>query len=89
MAIVTQMCWFVVQLLHLKKLVEKTFFVLIFQAIYRICKCSSFDFEVRCGKCLIFFQSKGLRVDLLHLVNPLFIMISQYRSINTETQGHI
>lgn len=51
-------------------------FVLIFQAPCHMCKCSSFDFEITRGKHLMLFQSRGLSVGQLHLVNALFITVS-------------
>lgn len=69
-AAVTQMCWILVQPLHLKKPVEKSF------VLYHMQTCSSLDLEITRGQHLMFFQSRGINVGLLHLFNSVCITIS-------------
>lgn len=65
-------------------------FVLIFQATYHICTCSSFDFEITCGVHFMLFQRSGLsKCRPVALGYSLFVTISVCRSVTTEAHGHI
>lgn len=65
-------------------------FVLIFQATYHICKCSSFDFEITCGMHFMLFQRSGLsNCRPVTLGYSLFVTFSVCRSVNTETHERI
>ena len=65
-------------------------FVLIFQATSRICKCSSFDFEITCGMHFMLFQRSGWsKCRPVTLGYSLFLTTSVCRSVNRETHEHI
>lgn len=65
-------------------------FVLIFQATSRICKCSSFDFEITCGMHFMLFPRSGWsKCRPVTLRYSLFLTTSVCRSVNRETHEHI
>lgn len=65
-------------------------FVLIFQATYHICTCSSFDFEITCGMHFMLFQRRGSsKCRPVALGYCLFLTTSVRRSVTPETRGHV